>query len=58
MKVWKVFNTTCDDEELEELLNEFESRGAKIKEIINTSMWGYKIIYTVEDVMEADDVSN
>lgn len=59
MKVWKV-NTLVvnDDVALESELNRLERVGAKIKEIILIARVEaqkldiYKIIYTVEDVME------
>ena len=59
MKVWKV-NTLVvnDDVALESELNRLERVGAKIKEIILTARVEaqkldiYKIIYTVEDVVE------
>lgn len=59
MKIWKV-NTLVvnDDIALESELNRLERLGAKIKEIIFIARVEaqkldiYKIIYTVEDVME------
>ena len=59
MKVWKV-NTLVvnDDVALESELNRLERVGAKIKEIILIARVEaqqldiYKIIYTVEDVVE------
>ena len=59
MKVWKV-NTLVvnDDVALESELNRVERVGAKIKEIIliarveTQKLDIYKIIYTVEDVVE------
>lgn len=59
MKVWKV-NTLVvnDDVALESELNRLERVGAKIKEIILIARVKaqkldiYKIIYTVEDVVE------
>jgi hypothetical protein len=54
MKVWKVFNLYCADEELEEWLNQFEAEGKRIKEIIGVGKFDYKIIYTVEDLIEED----
>lgn len=59
MKVWKV-NTLVvnDDVALESELNRLERVGAKIKEIIliarveTQKLDIYKIIYTVEDVVE------
>lgn len=52
MKVWKVFNLYCTDEELEERLNQFEAEGKHIKEIMLEAKFTYKIIYTVEDAEE------
>ena len=52
MKVWKVFNLYCADEELEEWLNQFEAEGKRIKEILLEAKFTYKIIYTVEDIKE------
>lgn len=52
MKVWKVINLYCDDEELEYWLNRQESEGKVIKEIISIDKNTYKIIYTVEDLIE------
>lgn len=54
MKVWKVINLYCADEELEEWLNRFEAEGKKIKEIMYIGKFDYKIIYTVEDLIEED----
>ena len=59
MKVWKV-NTLAvkDDITLESELNRLEHLGAKIKEIIFIARVEaqkldiYKIIFTVEDIME------
>ena len=52
MRVWKLFNLYCADEELIDWLNQFEAEGKKIKEIISTEKFTYKIIYTVEDAEE------
>ena len=52
MKVWKVINLYCADEELEEWLNRFEAEGKKIKEIMYVGKFDYKIIYTVENIEE------
>jgi hypothetical protein len=52
MKVWKVINLYCADEELEEWLNQFEAEGKKIKEIMCVGKFDYKIIYTVENIVE------
>ena len=64
MKVWKVSNIMVNSEvALESELNRLERLGAKIKEVIFLRNWGsksvyeYQIIYTIEDVMEADDES-
>ena len=65
MKVWKVQETIVNsDEALESELNRLEHTGAKVKEVIlaerHQNYYGllvYKIIYTVEDVMEAEDAS-
>ena len=65
MKVWKVQETIVNsDEALESELNRLEHIGAKIKEVMLMHtynmpgvMYVYKIIYTVEDVMEAEDES-
>lgn len=59
MKIWKV-NTLVvnDDVALESELNRLERAGAKIKEIVLIARVEaqkldiYKIIYTVEDVVE------
>ena len=55
MRVWKLFNLYCADEELIDWLNQFEAEGKKIKEIISTEKFTYKIIYTVEDDIEEDN---
>lgn len=64
MKVWKVQETIVNDDKALELeLNRLERFGANIKEVILTRTWktpavlcsSYKIIYTEEDVLEADD---
>ncbi len=55
MRVWKLFNLYCADEELVDWLNQFEAEGKKIKEIISTEKFTYKIIYTVEDDIEEDN---
>lgn len=52
MRVWKVFNLYCCDEELEDWLNQFESEGKVVKEIMYVAMSTYKIIYTVENDTE------
>lgn len=52
MKIWKVINLCCADEELEEWLNQFEAEGKKIKEIICVDKFNYKILYTEEDMTE------
>ncbi len=59
MKIWKVNALVVnDDVALESELNRLEHVGAKIKEIIFIARVEaqkldiYKIIYTVEDVME------
>jgi hypothetical protein len=52
MKVWKVIELYCCDEELEDWLNQFESEGKVIKEIMYVAMSTYKIIYTVENIEE------
>ena len=65
MKVWKVSSIMVNSTvALESELNRLEGLGAKIKEVIFLRNWGsksvyeYQIIYTEEDVMEAEDVSN
>lgn len=67
MKVWKVQETIANDDKALELeLNRLEYTGAKIKEVmlartIDTlrpiTMYVYKIIYTVEDIIEEEDES-
>lgn len=52
MKVWKVLNLYCSDEELEDWLNELEREGKHIKEILCEEKFTYKIIYTMEDIDE------
>lgn len=52
MRVWKVVNLYCADEELEEWLNQFEAEGKHIKEILLEARFTYKIIYTAEDTEE------
>ena len=52
MKVLKVFNLYCADEELEEWLNQFEAEGKHIKEIMLEAKFTYKIIYTIENDTE------
>lgn len=52
MKVWKVINLYCGDEELEYWLNIYEAEGKKIKEIMYIGKFEYKIIYTEEDTVE------
>ena len=54
MKVWKVFNFAGLDWDLEKQLCELEASGAIIKEVIYIAGWEYKIIYTIEDVLEED----
>ena len=52
MRVWKVLDLYCTDEELEKQLNQFEAEGKQLKEIISVGKSHYKIIYTVEDLTE------
>lgn len=52
MKAWKVLDLYGCDEDLEWQLNKLESEGATIKEIIGVEKHTYKIIYTVEDIIE------
>ncbi len=52
MKVWKVINLYCGDEELEYWLNIYETEGKKIKEIMYIGKFEYKIIYTEKDTVE------
>ena len=52
MRVWKVLDLYCTDEELEKQLNQFETEGKHLKEIISVGKSHYKIIYTVEDLTE------
>ena len=52
MRVWKVFDLYCTDEELERQLNQLEAEGKHLKEIISVGKSHYKIIYTVEDLTE------
>ena len=52
MRVWKVLDLYCTDEELEKQLNQLETEGKHIKEIIGVGKSHYKIIYTVEDLIE------
>ena len=52
MKVWKVTELYCSDEELEYWLNEYESQGKVVKEVIYTKLHTYKIIYTIENDTE------
>ena len=60
MRVWKVQEIIVnDDEALESALNRLEHTGAKIKEVMLMHTYNmpsvvhvYKIIYTLEDVME------
>lgn len=56
MRVWKVFDLYCTDEELEKQLNQLETEGKHIKEIISVGKSHYKIIYTVEDLIEEPTV--
>lgn len=53
MKVWKVCSVEGDDA-LERQLGNLEATGATIKEVIYVTRWEYKIIYTVEDLIEED----
>lgn len=66
MKAWKVQETIVNDDKALELeLNRLERLGANIKEVILARTWktpavtcsSYKIIYTKEDILEADDES-
>lgn len=62
MKVWKVININADDKLLECVLNyDMEQKGRVVKEILliedNGQYKQYKIIYTEEDMMEANDES-
>ena len=61
MKVWKI-DTITDDKMLEYELNRLEQSGRSIKEVLSIGRRDYttiyKIIYTEEDIMEAEDVSN
>ena len=52
MRVWKVTELYCCDEELEYWLNEFEAQGKTVKEVIFTKLHTYKIIYTIENDTE------
>ena len=52
MRVWKVLDLYCTDEELEKRLNQLETEGKHLKEIIGVGKSHYKIIYTVEDLTE------
>lgn len=52
MRVWKVLDLYCTDEELEKQLNQFEAEGKQLKEIIGVGKSHYKIIYTVEELIE------
>ena len=52
MRVWKVLDLYCTDEELEKQLNQLEAEGKHLKEIISVGKSHYKIIYTVEDLTE------
>ena len=52
MRVWKVLDLYCTDEELEKQLNQLETEGKHLKEIIGVGKSHYKIIYTVEDLTE------
>ena len=61
MKIWKVQETIVNDDKALELeLNRLEHIGAKIKEVILARTWetpavmcfSYKIIYTIEDILE------
>ena len=52
MRVWKVLDLYCTDEELEKQLNQLETEGKHLKEIISVGKSHYKIIYTVEDLTE------
>ena len=58
MKVWKVTNLYCCDEELEYWLNQYEAESKVIKEIISVDKNTYKIIYTVEDLIEENTYGN
>ena len=56
MRVWKVLDLYCTDEELEKQLNQFEIEGKHLKEIISVGKSHYKIIYTVEELIEEPTV--
>ena len=60
MKVWKVISIKGNEVDLENKLNSLEEEGVKIKEVlyIDKFEYNYKIIYTVEDIMEVEDASN
>ena len=57
MKVWKVTDLYGSTEDLEWKLNNLEADGAVLKEIIYIEKFNYQIVYTEEDIMEADDES-
>ena len=58
MKVWKILNSFGDEYDLTFRLNMLECiSGNTIKEVIFIEKNHYQIIYTVEDIMEADDES-
>lgn len=56
MKVWKI-DVVTDDQMLCYELNRLTRLGCAIKEILFIDTL-YKIIYTEEDIMEAEDAGN
>jgi hypothetical protein len=61
MKVWKI-STVTDDQMLCRELNRLTKLGCAVKEVLFIEKRDYhtlyKVIYTEEDIMEAEDVSN
>lgn len=61
MKVWKI-STVTDDQMLCRELNRLTQLGCVIKEVLFIEKRDcytiYKVIYTEEDMMETEDVSN
>ena len=52
MRVWKVTELYCSDEELEYWLNRYEAEGKSVNEIVCTKQHTYKVIYTIENDTE------
>ena len=57
MKTWDMFDVAATNTELVSILNGLEADGYSVKEIIyigpdSTESYHYKIIYTVDNVME------